>query len=47
MRNLRRSRRVRLDSDPIIDGVVEALFASKVSLGCLHGDMTQQELYLL
>jgi len=28
-------------ADMIINGVVEALFASEVSLGCLHRDMSQ------
>ena len=46
-RDLRRSRRGWFEPDPIIDSVVEALFASKVALGCLHRDMSQQELYLL
>ena len=43
----RLSRRVRFDPDPIIDGVVEALFASEISLGRLHRDVSQQELDLL
>jgi hypothetical protein len=38
---------VRFKPDPIIDGVVEALFASEISLGSLHRDMSQQELDLL
>ncbi len=46
-RNLQRSRRIRFEPDPIINGVVEALFASEVPLGCLHRDMSQEELYLL
>ena len=46
-RDLRRSRRGWFEPDPIIDSVVEALFASEVPLGCLHRDMSQQELYLL
>jgi hypothetical protein len=45
--DLRRSREGRFEPDPIIDGVVEALFASEVPLGCLHRNMSQQELYLL
>ena len=39
--------RIRFDPDPIIDRVVEALFASEVSLSCLHRDMSQEELDLL
>jgi hypothetical protein len=46
-RNLRRSRRIRFEPDPIINSVVEALFAAEVPLGCLHRDMSQEELYLL
>ena len=46
-RDLRRSRRGRFEPDPIIDSVVEALFASEVPLGCLHRDMSKEELYLL
>jgi hypothetical protein len=33
----------RFEPDPIIDSVVEALFASEGPLGCLHKDMSQQE----
>ena len=46
-RNLRRSRRIRFEPNPVINSVVEALFASEVSLSCLNRDMAQQELYLL
>lgn len=41
------SRPIRFEPDPIIDSVVEALLASEISLGCLHRDMSQQELNLL
>jgi hypothetical protein len=33
--------RIRLDPDPIIDRVVEALFTSEVSLGRLHRGMSR------
>ncbi len=35
-----------LQSKMVVHGVVEALFASKVTLSCLNGYMTQQELDL-
>lgn len=33
-------------SDEVIYGMAEFLFAAQVALGCLHGDMPQQELNL-
>ena len=41
MWNLRRSRPIRFEPNPIIDRVVEPLSASEVSLGCLHGNVSQ------
>ena len=38
-RNLRRSRRIPFEPDPVIDSVLEALSASEVSLGCLHREV--------
>ena len=45
--DLRRSRRVRFQTNPIIHRVAETLFAAQVSLCRLHGDMSKQELNLL
>lgn len=46
MWDLRRSRRVRFRPDPIIDGVVESLFAAQVTICCLHRNVPQKELNL-
>ena len=35
------------DADPIIDGGMDTLFAAKVFLCCLHGDVSEQKLNLL
>jgi hypothetical protein len=45
--NLRRSRRLWFQPDPIIDHVVETLFAPQISLCCLHRYVSQQKLNLL
>jgi len=41
MRNLRRFLRVRFQADTIVDRIAEALFATEVSLGCLHRNVPQ------
>jgi len=38
---------LRLDTDAIINGFTNALFAAEVSLGSLHRHMSEQELNLL
>jgi hypothetical protein len=45
--NLRRSRRVRFQANPIVHRVAETLFAAQVPLRRLHRDVSQQELNLL
>jgi hypothetical protein len=47
VRDLRRSRRVRFQSNPIIHRIAEALFATQVPLRRLHRDVPEKELNLL
>ncbi len=37
----------RLDADSIINGVADPLFASEISLGCLHRHMSKEKLNLV
>jgi hypothetical protein len=38
---------VRLQSDAIVDGIPQSLFATQIPFPCLYADVPQQELYLL
>ena len=39
--------RLRFDADPIVHGGMDTLLTAKILLGCLDGDVSEQELYLL
>ena len=47
VRDLRRSLRVRFQTDPIIDRVVESLLAAQVAFRRLYRNVSQQKLNLL
>ena len=39
-----RARTLRFDANSVVDRPGDALFATQVSLGCLHGNMSEQKL---